>query len=116
MKNKRLKQIIQTDQISGPAPDVKQRLDHAFMARSASYPVRQNSFSGLFTWLFSLQGLGVKTTIAAFCLGFFLMNNNFDISSGTTFPLDSIHVSQSIEIDSSLIIPSTHSVNDSVVL
>ena len=114
MNDKLLKKLIQQDQAGDPAPEVKQRLDNAFMLKSSGYAVRQNSFSGFFSWIFSLKGLGIKTTMAAVIISFLCVNQNVDINDRQAVPFDTTFVEQSLQLDSSLL--NVNVSNDSVNL
>ena len=116
MMSKNLKRLINTDQVGKPDNGVKQRLDQAFMLRSAGYPVKQNSFFGFFTWIFSLKAIGMKTAIASLFVAFFLFNHDVNITPAGQTTLDTTSVNQIIEIDSSLFQPATNVANDSVIL
>ena len=114
MKTKEIKQLIQQDNAGAPADAVKQRLDHAFMLKSSSYAVRQNSFSGFFSWLFSFQSFGFKTALAGVIISFMLFNQSLTINPTNSISLDSIQVTQSLQIDSSLF--NNKAINDSIIL
>ena len=116
MNDKLLKILIQKDEVGTPAHKVKQRLDHSFMLKAANHPVRQNSFSGFLSWIFSLKSIGLKTAMAGVIVSFFLVNPNVDISSGNAVYLDSTCVNQSVKIDSSLLHLNTSVASDSVIL
>ena len=116
MMSKNLKQLINSDQIGKPDNGIKQRLDQAFILRSASYPVRQNSFFGFFTWIFSLKAIGLKTAVASLFVAFFLFNDDVNITPSGQTTLDTTSVNQIIEIDSSLFQSTTNIANDSVIL
>lgn len=114
MNNKEIKRLIQQDNAGAPAEAVKQRLDHAFMLKSANDPLRQNSFSGFFIWIFSLNSIGLKTAMAAVIISFILFNQNMNINPCNSIVTDSIHVTQSLQIDSSLF--NNNAINDSIIL
>ncbi len=116
MNSKELKQLINDDQVGRPDASIKTRLDQAFTLRSATYPIRQNSFSGFISWIFSLKALGLKTALASLFIAFFLFNKDVTIAPSNPTTLDTTSVNQIIEIDSSLFQSSANIANDSVLL
>ncbi len=57
-----------------PDEAVRERLEYAFMVKSRSYKTTQNSFVGLFAWIFSWSHLPLKATLVSVVLLFSLFN------------------------------------------
>ena len=57
-----------------PDEAVRDRLEYAFMVKSRSYKTTQNSFLGLFGWLFSWSNLPLKAAMVSIVLFFSLVN------------------------------------------
>ncbi len=57
-----------------PDEAVRERLEYAFMVKSRSYKTTQNSFLGLFAWLFSWSNLPLKAAMVSVVLLFSLVN------------------------------------------
>ncbi|MGQ8336682.1 hypothetical protein ACUNWD_09035 [Sunxiuqinia sp. A32] len=116
MKDQLLKKLLANDQVGTPDPGIHHRLNQAFLLKSATYHVKQNSFAGFAAWLFSWNGLALKTTLAAVFVAFFLFNPNVDINSGSPIQLDSTRVTQSLQIDSAVFMLDSKSPTDSILL
>ncbi len=114
MKTKTIKQLVQQDVVGCPNPVVEERLQQAFMARSAGYRVRQNSFSGFIGWLFMPRQLGVKLAFASVLLAFFLFRPDINLNSHTPVTIDTTRVDQSRVLDSALLQLPTDTTRDRV--
>ncbi len=115
MNSKEFKKLIIQDQVGNPSPEVKTRLDNAFMLKSANYTIRQNSFSGFFSWIFSLKAIGLKTALASLFVAFFMFNQDVNIAPSNPSTHDTTSVNHIIKIDSSLFQTNTSIASDSVL-
>ncbi|WP_163717442.1 hypothetical protein [Mangrovibacterium lignilyticum] len=104
MKTKSIKELIQQDYVGVANPATEARLQQAFMARSAAYHVRQNSFSDFFGWIFSTRQLATKLAFASILLAFLAIRPNFNFSPQLPVTADSTRVDQSRVLDSALLI------------
>jgi hypothetical protein len=59
-----------------PNKAIEERLNYYFMLKRSSHKVHSNSFSGMFVWLLSLKGLGIKAGFATICLTYCLFFGN----------------------------------------
>lgn len=109
-----LKELIKNDSIGSPSPRVEDRINYAFVLKSSRLKIRQNSFSGFFGWFFSMQGMGVKTALAAVLLAFVMLKPQMNLAPGSVSPLDSLSVNQSSVIDSTLFQSTSRTSNDSI--
>jgi len=57
-----------------PEEAVRERLEYAFMVKSRNYKTTQNSFVGLFVWIFSWSHLPLKATLVSVVLLLSLFN------------------------------------------
>ncbi|HEY4786001.1 MAG TPA: hypothetical protein VIH57_08125 [Bacteroidales bacterium] len=55
---------------------IADRLNYYFMIKRSGKRLQANSFSGMFLWLFSLKGMGVKAGFVSACLAYFLFFGN----------------------------------------
>ncbi|NQU85615.1 MAG: hypothetical protein HQ541_07630 [Mariniphaga sp.] len=96
-----------------PNQSVKSRLLYYFQVKSSSYKIRQNSFSGMFGWLFSMKNLPVKATMASLIIAFSMINiqENNPIT-GQSF-IDSTAHDNNIYLDSAMLLPFS---NDTVTI
>jgi hypothetical protein len=79
MKNelteKELFEIFEKDNINcNPQPSVKSRLDYTFMLKQSQNKIHQNSFAGLFAWIFSFKNIPVKAAMVSAILFFSVFN------------------------------------------
>ena len=109
-----LKELIQKDNVGHPGSRVESRLNYAFLLKSSSSKIRQNSFGGFFSWFFSTQGIGVKTAIAGVLLAFVMLKPQMNLTPGSVSPLDSLSINQSSVVDSTLFQTSAKTANDSI--
>lgn len=73
--NKELSKLFKKDAL-GIAPDatVRERLEYTYMLKSSGSTVNQNSFLGMFTWLFSWSHLPFKAALVSVVLLLSLLN------------------------------------------
>lgn len=57
-----------------PQPSVKSRLDYTFMLKQNQNKIHQNSFAGLFAWIFSIKNIPVKAAMVSAILFFSVFN------------------------------------------
>ncbi len=57
-----------------PDEAIRERLEYSFMVKSRSYKTTQNSFVGLFAWIFSWSHLPMKAAMVSIVLLFSLFN------------------------------------------
>ena len=75
ISDKELSSIFNQDAANHfPDEAVRDRLEYAFMVKSSRYKTTQNSFLGLFTWLFSWSNLPLKAAMVSVVLFFSLVN------------------------------------------
>ncbi len=75
MTDKYLSELFRNDETGcKPDPSVKSRLDYTFMLKESQGKIRQNSFLGLFAWIFSLKSLPVKAAFVSLILMFSVFN------------------------------------------
>lgn len=113
MNDKILTQIIRRDFAGLPDPATEQRLQHAFMLKSAGYKTKQNSFSGFFDWLLAPRQIIAKMAFAVIVAAFFLIRPGLNPVQRVPAASDSARVDQSRVQDSAFLQRSTTS-NDSV--
>lgn len=109
-----LKDIIKNDSVGQPSSRLQDHLNYLFMLKSSLLKIKQNSFGGFFRWIFSLQGMGVKTAVAAILLAFVMLKPQISMTSGSISPLDSLSVNQSSVIDSTLFQADAKTTRDSI--
>ncbi len=75
ISDKELSSIFSQDAANRfPDEAVRDRLEYAFMVKSRGYKTTQNSFLGLFAWLFSWSNLPLKAAMVSVVLLFSLVN------------------------------------------
>ena len=75
INDKELSSIFNQDAANRfPDEAVRERLEYTFMVKSKSYKTTQNSFLGLFAWLFSWSNLPLKAAMVSVVLLFSLVN------------------------------------------
>ena len=104
MKTKSIKQLIQEDYVGKANPATEATLRQALLTRSANYRIRQNSFSGLFVWLFSTDQLAVKLAFAGVLMAFLTINPSLNLNIKLPVTADSTRIDQSRVLDSALLI------------
>lgn len=90
-----------------PDDAVRKRLEYAFMVKNRSYKTVQNSFAGMFTWLFSWSQLPLKGVIVAllFMFSFSIFNMKTENSPLLPSSQDSTLNVFPLNIDSSVTSP-----------
>ena len=114
MNDIELKKLILSDHIGEPSPKVLENLQYRYLIKLSKNSIRQNSFSGMFLWMFSSKQLISKLTIAA-CFICLLMaspmlKKNFQIANST----DSIKINHAGIIDTAYIDNQRKAFNDSL--
>jgi hypothetical protein len=90
MNDSQLNELFKNDELHcSPDPAVKSRLDYTFMLKESQGKIRQNSFTGLFTWIFSVKNIPVAATLFMAVLLLSVFNSqqkggNFDIPGNDT--------------------------------
>ena len=57
-----------------PDSSVQERLNYTFMVKSSAYKTAQNSFTGMFSWLFSWSNVPVKAALVSIVLFLSIVN------------------------------------------
>lgn len=114
MNDKTFKQLIQQDFVGLPDPATEQKLQQAFMLKSASCKTRQNSFSGFFNWLFAPKQIFVKMAFAVIIAAFFFIRPGLNTSQHLPVVIDSTGMDQSRAQDSAFLQIPNNVNNDSV--
>jgi len=83
-------ELLQKDRVGESEKAVEERLMYSFMLKNSRSKLRQNSFSSFFGWIFSVQGLGLKTGLVSVILFFSIMNNQINFDSSKIIASDSI--------------------------
>ncbi len=83
-------ELLRNDNPGKPDNAIEDRLMYSFLLKSRNSKPRQNSFASFASWLFSVQGLGLKTGLVSMILFFSVMNNQFTFDSGKVCGNDSI--------------------------
>ena len=97
MDDLKLRELILSDNIGEPAHEVLERLQHNFMLKSSKYKIRQNSFTGMLSWMISSKQLMSKLIIAACFVSFFMLGPVIKRNLQINNPIDSTKTN-SIEI------------------
>ena len=87
LTDKYLSELFQNDTLAAkPDAAIKSRLDYTFMLKESQSKIRQNSFAGMFSWLFSLKSIPFKAAMVSIILLFSVFNfpQNSGISNTTT--------------------------------
>lgn len=102
MSDKELSHLFEKDAANiSPDASVRERLEYTFMLKSSSSKATQNSFLGMFYWLFSWSQLPLKATLVSFVLLVSILNihpidNQFLPSAqDTTFNTIPLHIDSS---------------------
>ena len=75
ISDKELSSIFNQDAANHlPNEAIRERLEYSFMVKSRNYKTTQNSFLGLFAWLFSWSNLPLKAAMVSIVLLFSLVN------------------------------------------
>jgi hypothetical protein len=81
------------------------------MLKNSRSKLRQNSFSSFFGWIFSVQGLGLKTGLVSVVLFFSLFNNQLNFESAGSVGRDSISNQRTLLADTAQFIQSVDSIH-----
>lgn len=84
-----LAQLLRIDKVGEPDKAIEDRLMYSYLLKNGRSKVRQNSFSGFMGWIFSFQGLGLKTGLVSVVLFFSLMNSQFSFEPSRISGIDS---------------------------
>ena len=102
MNDKQLHKLLQQDHVGNPDPQVHDRLNYAFLLKSARQEARQNSFAGFAGWLFSAKAVGIKTLAASLLVALFLAHPALQGPSGSQPLADSTYIQQTQAPDTTL--------------
>lgn len=83
-------ELLRNDWVGESDKAVEDRLMYSFMLKNSSSKLKQNSFASFIGWVFSAQGLGLKTGLVSLVLFFSVFNNQFTFDSGKLNGNDSI--------------------------
>ena len=64
-----------------PEKAIAERLHYHFLITHPFRRVYLNSFTGMFSWIFSLKNIGFKASLASACLAYLLLFGNIDKNS-----------------------------------
>jgi hypothetical protein len=103
MNDIKFKKLILSDNIGEPSPEVFENLQHKYMLKSSKYNIRQNSFSGMFLWIFSSKQLISKLTIAACFICLLMVSPILKKNFQEANPTDSIKINHAGIIDTTYI-------------
>lgn len=98
--DKKLTQLLQNDSVGSPKSEIEDRLMYTFLLKNGTSPVRQNSFAGFSSWLFSFKQIGVKTAVLSCLFLFTLMNSNLHQNQTYSGTCDSTFVEKALVLDS----------------
>jgi hypothetical protein len=102
-----LRSSLQNDKLEVcPNPAIEQRVQYHYLLKNSSARVRSNSFVGFASWIFSLQGLGIKTSLAVICMVVMLFGGSFHQSSNRNLLTDTSLVAPAL-IDSNYLVKDT---------
>jgi hypothetical protein len=104
-------ELLSNDSIGKPNQAIEDRLMYSFMLKNSQSKLRQNSFSSFFGWIFSVQGLGLKTGLVSVVLFFSLFNQQMNFESTGTVGLDSISNQRTLLADTAQFIQSVDSIH-----
>lgn len=93
-------EFLRNDSVGKPDQSIEDRLMYSFMLKNSRSKLRQNSFSSFFGWIFSVQGLGLKTGLVSVVLFFSVMNSQLNFESGSIATGDSLAVKRILVADS----------------
>lgn len=94
MNKKNQKQLVtnllRSDRVGEPDKTIEDRLMYSFLLKNNDNKLRQNSFASFAGWLFSTQGLGLKTALVSLVLFFSVFNSQFIFDPAKNGSADSI--------------------------
>jgi hypothetical protein len=93
-------ELLRNDAVAKPDHAIEDRLMYSFMLKNSSSKLRQNSFASFLGWIFSAQGLGLKTGLVSVVLFFSVMNSQLNFESGSIGASDSLFVKRVLVADS----------------
>lgn len=101
--NNDLNELFSNDTLNcKPDPAVKSRLNYHFMLKESRSTVRQNSFLGIFSWLFSVKNIPAKTALVSIVMLISMINFQ-NGSENSNFPaIDSASILIPFHCDSVL--------------
>ena len=108
--DKLFNRLLLDDRIGKPDEAIEHRLIYAFFLKSGFSKLRQNSFAGFWEWLFSLQGIGLKTGLAGVLLFISLMGNQISPDPEKTSISDSLTTKRVLLADSTRFIQNMDSI------
>ncbi|MEN8116025.1 MAG: hypothetical protein ABFS16_03555 [Bacteroidota bacterium] len=88
-----------------PNTSVRERLEYTFMVKSSTYKTAQNSFMGMFSWIFSWSNIPLKAALVSFVLFISIMNFQPRNSQFLTPGCDTTQNNSPIRIDSAGMLP-----------
>lgn len=114
MKNRNLYQkiatLLQNDQVGEPDQAIEQRLMYTFLLKNSQSKMRQNSFGGFVSWLFSAQSLGMKTAFVSFILFFSVISSQFNFDHSDSYDNNALSSKRVFVCDSTLFMLSNDSI------
>ena len=93
-------ELLQNDHVGEPEKAIEDRLMYSFMLKNSRSKLKQNSYASFLGWIFSAQGLGLKTGLVSVVLFFSIMNNQFDFEPSKIVASDSIFTQRILIADS----------------
>jgi hypothetical protein len=105
-----ISELLLNDHIGEPDKAIEQRLMYAFMLRNNRSVMRQNSFSGFFSWLFSAQSIGMKTAFISFILFFTVVSSQFNFDQSVSNGNDTLISNRVFVCDSTMFMLSNDSI------
>ncbi len=115
MNEKMLKKLIVQDRPGAPDPYLRERLRQVLFKRSAVYKIRQNSFAGFFSWIFSSRQAAIKLAFAGIVTFLFFVKPDFIFYRHVPSVIDTTRVDQSGATDSALFHLPKSSTTDSIL-
>jgi len=88
------KAIMQDSPAIEPNPAIAERLNYYYTFKQPTRKLYSNSFAGMFVWLFSLKGVGLKAGFVSACLAYFLFVGNIKNNVGLQDLSDTCQVHQ----------------------
>jgi len=89
-----------------PDPSTIERLNYYYSLKQPMRKLHANSFSGMFLWLFSIKGVGVKAGFVSVCLTYFLFMGNIKNNPGLPETSDTCQI-RSLLVDTSYVVKDT---------
>ena len=76
------KAVLHDNPAIEPNPAIAERLNYYYTLKQPTRKLYSNSFSGMFVWMFSSKGAGLKAGFVSVCLSYFLFVGNIKNNSG----------------------------------